>query len=127
MKGLIISSLLFGLLFAIEDLVIALIAVKLFNCTLEQLQTVMMFALVINTQMRIFIVRERRHFWSSIPSKILIIVSIITILLFVPMVVFEFIVPAISIYLVLATIGVAIISMFVIDFIKRILFKTLKV
>lgn len=127
MKGLIISSLLFGLLFAIEDLVIALIAVKLFNCTLEQLQTVMMFALVINTQMRIFIVRERRHFWSSMPSKILIIVSIITILLFVPMVVFEFIVPAISIYLVLATIGVAIISMFVIDFIKRILFKTLKV
>ncbi len=127
MKGLIISSLLFGLLFAIEDLVIALIAVKLFNCTLEQLQTVMMFALVINTQMRIFIVRERRHFWSSMPSKILIIVSIITILLFVPMVVFDFIVPAISIYLVLATIGVAIISMFVIDFIKRILFKTLKV
>ena len=127
MKGLIISSLLFGLLFAIEDLVIALIAVKLFNCTLEQLQTVMMFALVINTQMRIFIVRERRHFWSSMPSKILIIVSIITILLFVPMVAFDFIVPAISIYLVLVTIGVAIISMFVIDFIKRILFKTLKV
>lgn len=127
MKGLIISSLVFGLLFALEDILIAFIATRFFNCTLEQLQTVMMFALVINTQMRIFIVRERRHFWSSMPSKILIIVSIITILLFVPMVIFDFIVPAISIYVVLATIGVALGAMLIIDSIKRILFKTLKV
>jgi len=65
LKDITVSSLLLGLLFALEDLFVIWVGFHTFHLPFEQSQTVVLLALVFNTQFRMLIVRERKHFWSS--------------------------------------------------------------
>lgn len=127
MKGLIWTALALGILFAIEDLLLVLIAVKVFNASLEAVQTLMMFSLVLNTQIRIMTIRERGFFFSSRPKWSLILISLVTIAIFVTLVLTGWIVPAIEPNLILITFGVGIVFMLVLDLTKYLLFKAFKV
>lgn len=57
-----------GALFALEDLAIAAAGKTLLGLGGGALQTLVMYALVANSQVRILTVRERRHLWESAPS-----------------------------------------------------------
>jgi H+-transporting ATPase len=60
-----------------------------------------MLMLVFTSQFRIYIVRERRHFWSSRPGRELLIASTATLIGFALLGVYGIIVPQLTVYEVL--------------------------
>ena len=72
-KNVTLASLAIGLLLVIEDVIAFLIGKNYFQLKWEKLQSFIMLLLVFNSQFRVYIVRERRRFWSSKPGKGLII------------------------------------------------------
>jgi H+-transporting ATPase len=112
-----------GLLFALEDLFVIWAGFHVFHLPFEQLQTVVLLALVFNTQFRMLIVRERKHFWASRPSLTLLAINIITIIAFALLGVFGLIIPAVSTGVVLSTLGIVMACVLIIDFMKYYLFR----
>ena len=122
-KNITFSSLALGVLFAMEDLFVVFIGVRYFKLDFNKLQTLVMLSLVFNTQFRILIVRERKHFWSSVPNKNLLIVSITTIIGFILLGIFAAFMPVLLPYQVFILLGIAAIFMLSIDIVKYGLFK----
>jgi H+-transporting ATPase len=82
-----------------------------------------MLNLVFNSQFRVLIVRERRHFWSSLPGRELIILSGATLIGFTLLGVFGLFIPSLPLYQVLAILGFSALFTFAIDFPKFYLFR----
>jgi H+-transporting ATPase len=122
-KNISIASLLLGMFFVAEYLLVIHIGISYFHLKWDRLQTLVMLSLVFNSQFRILIVRERKHFWSSFPSKNLITVNIITIICFALLGIFGILVPRIDASQVLVILGIGALSMPCIDFAKYYLFK----
>ena len=122
-KNISIASLLLGMFFVAEYLLVIHIGINYFHLKWDRLQTLVMLSLVFNSQFRILIVRERKHFWSSFPSKNLITVNIITIIVFAMLGIFGIFVPRIEASQVFIILGIGALSMPCIDFIKYYLFK----
>ncbi|MFA7192563.1 MAG: plasma-membrane proton-efflux P-type ATPase, partial [Bacilli bacterium] len=127
MKGLVVTALVIGLLFALEDLLIAFIALKFFHVDLLTLQTLMMFALVLNTQIRIMTIRERGFFFASAPKWSLVLISIVILAIFIFISLSGLIVPSFSPWLILITFGVGLLFMVFMDLIKYLMFKSFKI
>ena len=123
LRDITISSFFLGFLFTLEDLFAIWIGIHAFHLSFEQLQTVVLLALVFNTQFRMLIVRERKHFWSSRPSAYLLAINIITIIAFAILGVFGLIIPAVSAGMALSILGIVMASVLVIDFMKYYLFR----
>jgi H+-transporting ATPase len=79
-KSIIVSSFVVGILLVIEGCVVIFTSLYYFNLNLTQLQAMVMLNLIFNSQFRVLIVRERRHFWSSRPGRevILAIIAVLT-------------------------------------------------
>ena len=127
MKSITLSSVILGIFFALEDLFILYIGINYFHLDFDKLCTLVMLSLVFNTQFRILILRERGHFWSSIPSKTLIIVNITTIIGFVLLGIFGGFIANLQMNQVFVILGISMLFMLSIDFVKYYLFKKLKV
>lgn len=123
LRNITASSIFLGILFALEDLLIIWIGTYLFRLSFEQLQTVVLLALVFNTQFRMLIVRERKHFWSSRPSAYLLAINIAAIIAFALLGVFGGILPAVNIGVVLSILGIVLFCVPVIDVMKYYLFR----
>ena len=126
-KNITSASLVLGLFFAIEDLVIIFIGLKYFQLGFDKLQTLVLVSLVFNTQFRILLVRERKHFWSSAPSRELLLVNIMTIAGFAFLGISGIFVSGLSLSQVAAILGIALLSAIGIDFIKYFLFRRFKI
>jgi len=126
-KNIILSSLILGIFFALEDLFIIFIGLKYFHLGFDKLNTLVMLSLIFNTQFKILIVRERKHFWSSIPNKNLLIVNIITTIGFVLLGIFGIFIPNLLMNQVFTVLGIALVFMICIDFVKYYLFKKFNV
>ena len=123
MRSLTASSLVLGLLFALEDLLVIWIGLRLFHLSFEQLQTLVLLALMFNTQVRMLMVRERRHFWSSAPSRYLLGVNLATIAAFALLGVSGVLLPALTGVQVLTLLGIVAVLIPVIDSAKFYLFR----
>lgn len=77
-KTIAISALIPGFLFFLEDLAILIWGISHFS--LPQIQTLILLGLVFNSQLRILVVRERKHFWSSFPGRALVLSSTLTVI-----------------------------------------------
>ncbi|MBL4931779.1 plasma-membrane proton-efflux P-type ATPase [Clostridium paridis] len=126
-KNITISSLILGVFFALEDLFIIFIGINYFHLEFEKLRTLVMLSLVFNTQFRMLIVRERKHFWSSIPNKNLLIVNITTIIGFILIGTIGAFIPNILINQIFILLGITMCFMIVIDFLKYNIFKKFKI
>ncbi|AFA47261.1 plasma-membrane proton-efflux P-type ATPase [Acetobacterium woodii] len=126
-KNIMISSLILGLFFALMDLFVIFIGLKYFQLEFDKLQTLVLLILVFNTQFRILLVRERKHFWSSLPDKNLLIVNSVTILGFVLIGVYGIFIPNLLINQVVIILGIAFVFMIIIDFVKYYLFRRLDI
>ena len=82
-----------------------------------------MLSLIFNSQLRVLIVRERRHFWSSLPGKGLLISSISAIIGFSLIAIFGILVPPLNLLIVLTVLGCSALFTLGIDFPKYYLFK----
>ncbi|VVC00910.1 Copper-exporting P-type ATPase B [uncultured archaeon] len=69
LKSITNASVFVGAFFFIIELAILLLGVKTFGLELSGIQTLMLLSLVYTGQLGIYIVRERGHFWQSMPHK----------------------------------------------------------
>ena len=123
LKSIISSSLVLGVCFALEDLLVAYIGITHFHLPYVSLCTLVMLSLVFNTQFRILTVRERGHFWASFPSKKLFFISLAAIITFALIGIFGNIVPTLLWSQVLILLGIGVVFMVLVDFIKYGLFQ----
>jgi len=122
-KDNILASLIPALFYILSDVIVILIAINYFHVQWNGLTTVVMLSLIFNSQFRVLIVRERRHFWSSLPGKGLLISSTIAIIVFSLLGVFGILVPPLNLFIVLASLGISFLFTLGIDFPKYYLFR----
>jgi H+-transporting ATPase len=82
-----------------------------------------MLNLIFNSQFRVLIVRERRHFWSSMPGRELLILSAVTIIGFALLGIYGVLVPSLTLNQVLMVLGFSTLFTLCIDFPKYYLFR----
>jgi len=100
-KKITLASLVIGLLLVAGGVVAVLAGTEYFGLKWRELQSYVMLMLVFTSQFRIYIVRERRHFWSSRPGRELLITSTATIIGFALLGVYGIVVPQLTVYEVL--------------------------
>jgi len=126
-KNITAASAILGVFFALEDLLIIFIGINFFKLELNELRTVVLLSLVFNSQFRMLIVRERQHFWSSVPGRNLLLVNITTIAVFGLIGITGLFIPSLPIIQVIILLGITIIFMLCLDFIKYYVFKKLNI
>ncbi|UKL14636.1 HAD-IC family P-type ATPase [Dissulfurimicrobium hydrothermale] len=122
-KHITLASLIPGILLVIEGVIVVYIGLKYFHLDWDRLRTAVMLNLVFNSQFRVLIMRERRHFWSSFPSIELFLSSILTIIGFALLGFYGIIVHPISIDQIIIIFGFSAIFTLIIDFPKYYMFK----
>lgn len=124
-RNITLSAFVLGVFFAFEDLLLVFIGIHYMNLSFEKLQTLVLLSLVFNTQFRILIVRERKHFWSSYPNSKLVLLNFLTVIGFSLLSMSGLLMPSLLISQIAITLGVALVFMILIDFVKFGLFKRL--
>ena len=122
-RNITLASLIPGMLLIVEGLLVISVGRNYFHLGWEQLRTLVMLNLIFNSQFRVLIVRERRHFWSSWPGRELLLLSIATIIGFALLGVYGIFVPPLTPYFVLTVLGFSVVFTLVIDFPKYYLFR----
>jgi H+-transporting ATPase len=125
-RNITLASLVPGMLLVVEGMLVILMGARYFHLEWGQLRTLVMLNLIFNSQFRVLIVRERRHFWSSFPGRELLILSAATILGFAVLGVYGIFVPPLAPRQVLAVLGFSVIFTLGIDFPKYYLFRRFK-
>jgi len=124
-KKITIASLVIGLLFVAGGAVAILAGIEYFGLKWGELQSYVMLMLVFTSQFRIYIVRERRHFWSSRPGRELLIASTATVIGFALLGVYGIVVPPLTLYEVLFILTLSAVLTFSLDFPKYYVFRKL--
>ena len=122
-KNITLASLVPGILLVVEGILVILMGMKYFHLGWEKLRTLVMLNLVFNSQFRILIVRERRHFWSSLPGKELIMLDAATLIGFALLGIYGIFIPSLTLSQVLAVLGFSALFTLGIDFPKYYLFR----
>ena len=74
-KNITFASLMVGALLVVEGAIALFIGSHYFHLQLAQLQTFTVLMLIFTSQFRVYIVRERKYFWSSLPGRELAILQ----------------------------------------------------
>ncbi|MHB8481977.1 MAG: plasma-membrane proton-efflux P-type ATPase [Nitrospiria bacterium] len=122
-KSITFASLIPGLLLVVEGMIVLWLGARYFRLDFERLRTLVMLNFILNSQFRIWIVRERRHFWSSMPGKELLILSTATIAIFILLALYGPFFPSLSLYQIAFVLGFSMLFTLGIDFPKYYLFK----
>ena len=123
-----LASLATGAFMVIGGLISMWVGVSYFNLYGRKLQTFTMLMLVFFSQFRILIVRERRYFWSSRPGKALTLSVVGTAIAFMLLGIYGIIIPMLSLYEVLFTLGFpGIFTLALVDPIKYLIFTKIRV
>jgi len=122
-KNITLSSLVPGILLVVEGLIVIMAGLRYYHLEWERLRTLVMLNLIFNSQFRLLIVRERRHFWSSLPGKEVLILSLAAIIGFSLLGAYGIFVPALAVNRILVVLGFSAIFTLGIDFPKYYLFR----
>jgi H+-transporting ATPase len=122
-KSITLASLIPGLLLVVEGLLVITIGRNQFHLSWERLQTLVMLNLVFNSQFRVLIIRERRHFWSSLPGRELLVFSAVTVSAFALMGIYGVFMPSLPPHQVFVVLGFSAAFTLAIDFPKYYLFR----
>ncbi len=122
-KNITIASVFPGMLLILGDIFIIHAARQYFHLDWTRLQTLVMLNLIFNSQFRVLIVRERRHFWSSLPGKNLLFMSAATIIGFALLAIYGVFVPSVPYHLALMVLAFSACFTLLIDFPKYYLFR----
>ncbi|MCX6168420.1 MAG: plasma-membrane proton-efflux P-type ATPase [Ignavibacteriales bacterium] len=121
--NLILASLVPALFYVLGDIIIILIGINYLHLQWKELTTLVMLSFIFNSQFRVLIVRERKHFWSSLPGKGLLISTTSAIIGIAFISLFGILVPSLNLLIVLSVLGLSALFTFGIDFPKFYLFK----
>jgi len=122
-KNIILASFIPAIFYVVEDVIIILTGINYFHLQWNELTTLVMLSFIINSQFRVLIIRERKHFWSSLPGKGLLISSISAVIGITLISLFGIFVPSINLSIVLTILGFSALFTLGIDFPKYYLFK----
>jgi H+-transporting ATPase len=117
------SSLVLGLLLIGQGLAAAWAGRSLLRLSHPQLQSFVLLTLVFTSLLKIFIIRERRRFWSSAPGKSLLVAGLSAIFVFFLIGTFGFLIPAVSLSQIAALFLFSLLFIFLLDFPKYYVFK----
>jgi H+-transporting ATPase len=123
-RNITFASLIIGILLVGEGAIALFVGSHYFNLTFDQLRTFIMLALVFTSQFRVYVVRERRYFWSSRPGRELLIATVAAIVAFALLGVYGLIVPPVTLFEMLFVLGLSALFTFAIDYPKYLAFKT---
>lgn len=96
---------------------------QVFHLSIAELHTWIFLTLVFTGQVTVYLVRERKHFWHSMPSHLMLTCSIIDILVVSSMAIYGLLMTPISIYLILGLLVAVAIYFVFLDFLKIRIFK----
>jgi H+-transporting ATPase len=122
-KTITFASLIIGALLVIEGAVALFIGNNYFHLQLEQLRTFMVLTLIFTSQFRVYIVRERKYFWSSRPGRELALATIGAIIVFVILGIYGGVITPLTPYQVFFALGFSGLFTLAIDFPKYEAFK----
>jgi H+-transporting ATPase len=122
-RNIVLASFIPALLYVFGDSIILMAGIFYFHLHLHELTTLVMLSFIFNSQFRVLTVRERKHFWSSMPGRGLLISSASAILGIALIGYFGFLVPSLSLTVVLSVLAFSAFMAFCIDFPKCYLFK----
>ena len=122
-RNITLASFIIGLLLVIEGAIAILIGVNYFRLNSQELQTFTMLLLVFTSQFRVFIVRERKYFWSSWPGKALVFSTAATVVAFILLGIYGIFIPHLKLYQVLFIMGFSALFTFGIDLPKYYVFR----
>jgi H+-transporting ATPase len=125
-KNITLASLVIGAFLVVEGAIIVYIGTDYYHMELETLQTFVLLTLVFTSQFRVFILRERRHFWSSRPGRELTISSLATLIGFALLGVYGIVIPSITPAQILLVLGFSAIFTLGVDFPKYYVFRRFK-
>ena len=122
-KKIMLVSLALGLMLVVQGLLAAMAGRYLFYLPLRGLQSLVLLTLVFTSLLKIFIIRERRHFWSSKPGSALLWAGVATLVVFVLLGVFGFIIPSLPPIQVISVFLFSAVFVVLLDFPKYYLFQ----
>jgi H+-transporting ATPase len=122
-RNITLASLVIGVLLVVEGAAAIFIGINYFSLDLEKLRTFVMLTLIFTSQFRVYIVRERKHFWSSRPGKELMVSTTAAIIVFMLLGVYGIIIPPLTLYQVFFTLGFAALFTLILDQPKYYVFK----
>lgn len=122
-KRLVISSSIIGVALLLEALLAVYIGLGVFHLDMSKMQTFILLNMVFTSQFRVLILRERRWFWSSKPSKMLTIAIVGVIMVFTCMGTVGIIVESISMSVAFFTLIYSAVFTLSIDPIKVLVFR----
>ncbi len=125
-RNITFASLIVGALLVGEGAIALYIGNSLFHLGTDALQTFVTLALVFTSQFRVYIVRERRHFWSTRPGRELLIATAAAIVAFALLGVYGVVVPRVTPLQMLAALGLSAVFTFAIDYPKHLAFRRFK-
>jgi len=125
-RNITLASLVVGSLLIAEGVVALFIGTYYFHLEWEQLRTFTVLMLIFTSQFRVYIVRERNHFWSSRPGKGLVIATMGAVVTFAILGVYGLIIDQLTLYQVLFILGFSALFTLAIDFPKYEAFKKFK-
>lgn len=122
-KNITLASLVLGLILVAEGAIAIFIGLEYFHLEFEQLRTFIFLMLIYTSQFRVYIVRERRHFWSSHPSKALLVSTATSIVGFTLLGMYGVIIPALTVYQVLFVLALSVLFIFSLELPKYYAFQ----
>jgi H+-transporting ATPase len=122
-RNITFASLIIGVLLIIEGAIALFVGEHYFHMEFEPLRTFIMLTLIFTSQFRVYIVRERKYFWSSFPGRELLLSTIGAIILFALLGVYGLIVPRITPFQMLFALIFSALFTFAIDYPKYLAFR----
>ena len=122
-KNITLASLIVGALLVVEGAAVLYIGKYWFHLEWEHLRTFTVLMLIFSSQFRVYIVRERNYFWSSLPGRELLIATAGALVGFTFLGIYGVFVTALTAYQVLFVLGFSALFTLAIDFPKYLAFK----
>jgi len=112
-----------GLMLVVEGIIAVFVGTNYFDLDYQKLQTFVLLLLVFTSQFQIYILRDRRFFWSSLPGKALLLSTSMTVILFILFGLYGIFIPSLTPDQILFVLVFSFIFTFGIDLPKNKIFK----
>jgi H+-transporting ATPase len=123
--NIMLASLVVGAGLVVEGVIALFVGQVYFHLDFRRLRTLALLTLVFTSQFRVFIVRERRHFWSSRPGRALLIATSAALVVFALLGIYGLIIPSLPSFAVLFALALSAFFTFAMDYPKYRAFKML--
>ncbi len=113
------SALALAAVLLVESFLVLWLSLAVFHESLAQTQTLVFLMLVFSGQTTVYVVRERGHFWSSLPGRTLLVASLCDLLVVSTLAALGILMTPVAPILIGGTFALALVFMLLLDQVKR--------